>query len=126
MKKYIILICIISILLLITGCTSYRVSTGFYNLTRGMTKQQFIEWSGLYIGKNYVGKHPVTTRNFKIGDDVWEVWIFNVYRCPADCWWDHNEFVAFKNGRLDEWGVGDMPIAAPVMNRENYYRIRHQ
>jgi hypothetical protein len=89
---------------------SYRVSTNFYLLQRGMTKQQFIEWQGLNNGKDYVGKKPVSSKSFRYGDNIWEVWVYKVYDCRYDCYFDHYEHVAFVNGKIEEWGTGELPL----------------
>jgi hypothetical protein len=102
----------IFISLIMSSCgPSYRVATSFYLLQRGMTKQEFVNWAGLYEGKNYIGKWPVSSKSFKHGNDVWEVWVFEVYRFYGELTIvDHHEHVAFKNGRVEEWGTGDLPI----------------
>jgi hypothetical protein len=76
-----------------------------------MTKQEFINWAGLYEGKDYIGKRPVSSKSFKHGNDVWEVWVFEVYKFYEDLVFVHHyEHVAFKNGRIEEWGTGELPI----------------
>jgi hypothetical protein len=114
MKRYAVLIPVITILFMCSSCgtgTFYRSSTNFYLLQRGMTKQQFIEWSGMYDGEDYIGKRPASSKSFKYGNDVWEVWVFKVYRCGEyNCYVDHFEHVAFKNSKLEEWGTGELPI----------------
>ncbi|MCX6300959.1 MAG: hypothetical protein NTW82_02135 [Bacteroidia bacterium] len=119
MKK---LLLIFSVTLLLSSCvTYYRVATDFYNLRRGMTKQQFISWvQPSFIGENgkpMVGGRPSTTKTFKYGQDVWEVWVFDVYTPVmnnfggvAACVFDHQEYVAFKNDLVEEWGTGSLPI----------------
>jgi len=106
--------------------TSYRTSTSFHMLQQGMTKQQFETWMGLNDGDDYVGKRPAKSHSYRNGDDVWEVWAFEVYKFRQEQRWmpgnqymagyyyyvnvpyiDHYEYVAFRNGRLEEWGQGE-------------------
>ena len=109
------LIMAIFISLIMSSCgPSYRVATSFYLLQRGMTKQEFVNWAGLYEGKDYIGKRPVSSKSFKHRNDVWEVWVFKLHDCDSypslGCFFDHYEHVAFKNGRVEEWGTGELPI----------------
>lgn len=109
MRKIFILV--IFAMLFLASCTSYRTATSFHLLNRGMSKQQFVEWAGLNNSKKYVGKQPVSSKSFRHGNDVWEVWVFEVYKFYGDrAIVDHREHVAFKNGRLEEWGTGELPI----------------
>ena len=76
-----------------------------------MTKQQFVEWAGLNNNQEYVGKQPVSSKSFRYGNDVWEVWVFEVYQFYGErAIANHREHVALKNGRLEEWGTGELPI----------------
>ena len=103
---------IICSMMFFTSCASYRVATSFHLLNRGMTKQEFVNWAGLNNDKNYVGKQPVSSKSFRHGPDVWEVWVFEVYKFyeSGGAFVDRCEHVAFKNGRLEEWGTGELPI----------------
>lgn len=119
MKK---LLLILSIAIFITSCaTYYLVNTNFYTLQRGMTKQSFISWmestQKAPNGRTVTGGTPANTKSFKYGSDVWEVWVFNVYSINHNAYgmaagasYDHQEYVAFKNGLLEEWGTGSLPI----------------
>lgn len=113
MKTKAIKLLAILYLLLLSSCgTSYRVSTSFYSLSQGMSKNQFIQWAGLNdTKKTYKGKFPVHSKSFKHGNELWEVWVFEVYKFYGDmAIVDHHEHVAFKNGYLEEWGTGELPI----------------
>jgi hypothetical protein len=106
------------VMLLLVSCgPTYRVRTNFYLLNRGISKQEFVAWMGLNEGKNYIGKQPIRSKSFRNGNDIWEVWVFEVYRFYKDAYGRnmadtrdfHYEHVAFKNGKVEEWGMGDMP-----------------
>jgi len=108
-----------SLVLIIQACspTQYIVRTNFYGLNRGMTKQAFMTWKGMNkqtSEKPAVGTYPISSKTFKHGNDLWEVWVFQVYDCTSypslGCVKDHVEHVAFKNGYLEEWGTGTLPI----------------
>ena len=104
--------------LLLASCatTQYMVNTNFHaHLEKGMTKQEFLDgWYGETI-KILGGNVNLSSRYFTIGNDDWEVWIFGVYehssvrRGAARI--DHKEYVAFKNGKIEEWGVGSLPVS---------------
>lgn len=109
---------IFSLVLFIQACspTRYTVRTQFYLLNRGMSKQAFMTWQGMNKQtreKPAVGTYPISSKTFKHGNDLWEVWVFQVYDCSNSylgCLKDHKEHVAFKNGYLEEWGTGTLPI----------------
>lgn len=131
MKKYIFLI---FIPILISSCMPYyRISTNFYQLNRGMTKEQFIRWNQPMTmdkhGKPVIGGNPAYTKTFKYGQDIWEVWVFDVY-APirnvtggiASFVFDHKEYAAFKNNLLEEWGTGELPIT--IRQNPNKFEIQ--
>ena len=117
---------------LIIGCapTYYVTSTGFYRLNRGMTKQEFMSFQGMDKQVNQqtpVGKFPVSSETFKQGNDVWEVWIFDVYFLSpfntGNYILGHKEHVAFKNGLLEEWGNGNLPLTIKQNPNQFQYDI---
>jgi hypothetical protein len=112
---------VVLIALTATACVQYLTSTNFYGLQRGITKQQFLDsWQRKTDEMHAVGGRPATSQAFRLGDDVWEVWIYNVYRIvPDGAVPDHQEYVAFKNDRLEEWGIGTLPLTL----RDNPNRI---
>lgn len=122
---------------LFSSCaTYYRVQTNFYNLNRGMSKQAFVQWvQPTYTndkGKPAVGGRPVTTKTFKYGSDVWEIWVFDVYSINHNAYgmaagasFDHQEYVAFKNGLVEEWGTGTLPITIRQNPTQIDLNIRH-
>jgi hypothetical protein len=119
MKKLLFLFLIV---FLFTSCmTYYRIATNFYVLQRGMTRGQFVNLIELSFndpsGKPVIGGRPSSTKTFKYGDNVWEVWVFDVYTPVRNSFgkmvtgmFDHNEYVALKNGIVEEWGTGTLPI----------------
>jgi hypothetical protein len=87
-----------------------------YNFQRGLTQQEFLGQ------RNPDDGHRSST--YRKGDDVWDVWVYVVSETigssavstppavdpPATLSYaDHEEYVAFKNGRLEEWGRGTLP-----------------
>ena len=134
MKK---LLLMLSITILMSSCvTYYRFATNFYALRRGMTKEQFISWiQPSFVGQNgkpAVGGRPSETKTFKYGQDVWEVWVFDVYTPIRNSFgsvaayiFDHKEYVAFKNGVVEEWGTGTLPITIRQNPNQIDLNIRH-
>jgi hypothetical protein len=116
MKKIIIII-IIAFFMQSCSSTYYVTNSSFYNLNRGMSKQEFRTWKGMNnTGKKKpsVGTYPFSSKTFKHGENIWEVWVFQIYDCKSypslGCVKDHVEHVAFKNRKLEEWGTGTLPI----------------
>lgn len=109
----------LSVLILVVflyGCTHYMIATNFHDkLQKGMTKQQFIEaWQSK--NKNIIGgSAPTAARNFTSGKVNWEILIYSVYEhssvVSGNPKVDHKEYVAFRNGLLEEWGVGTIPLS---------------
>jgi hypothetical protein len=107
-----------------SGCTQYMIGTNFHMLQRGMTKAEFMHAWGEPAQKKFgVGGNPAASRTFRVGADIWEVWVYNIYNANSiindNPFVDHREHVAFKNGLLEEWGPGTIPITL----RENPNRI---
>lgn len=107
---------VILLLLIISvyGCTQYVIRTNFHTLTKGMSKEAFINgWQAKTSKTGAIGSNPVMSKSIEVEGDNWEIWIYEVYNevsvnagYPRT---DHYEFVAFKNGYLEEWGIGTMP-----------------
>jgi hypothetical protein len=116
---------VLSLAIPLVGCssTSYMGlsecrGSDCYNFRRGLTKEQF-------VGSHARPYH--STAEYRQGDDVWEVWVFTLgsdaaaFGIPeggpareatyASLPSYHQEYVAFKNGLLDEWGWGTLPRA---------------
>src|SRR5437870_4415204 len=104
LRAVLFLVCVVAL----TSCETYLVNTNFYTLQRGVSKQQFIEsWQRATDSKQMIGGRPVASQAFRLGDDFWEVWVYNVYRITQNGGVvDHQEYVAFKNNALEEWGIG--------------------
>jgi len=109
-------ISVLLVALILGACTQYMIATNFHDhLHKGMTKQQFIEaWQSK--NKSVVGgSAPTAARNFTSGKDNWEILIYSVYEYSSvesgSPRVDHKEYVGFKNGFLEEWGVGTIPLS---------------
>src|SRR5437867_2214830 len=76
----------------------YLIVTNFYTLQRGITKQQFLDtWQRATDAKHIVGGRPASSQAFRVGDDFWEVWLYNLYANDgrvASTTVDHQEYVA--------------------------------
>ena len=109
-----IVIAILTVLL--ASCaTQYMISTNFHqSLAKGMTKEQFDASWVQPTNKNLKGNMQVSSRRFTVGDDQWEILIYNVYEYASvranHPKVDHKEYVAFRNGFLEEWGMGTLPV----------------
>jgi len=131
------LLLMLSITILMSSCaTYYLVDTNFYTLQRGMTKQSFINWIESTQrppnGRTVVGLKPANTKSFKYGSDVWEIWVYNVYSINHNAYgmaagasYDHQEYVAFKNGLVEEWGTGTLPITIRQNPTQIDLNIKH-
>lgn len=113
-----------AVALLLVGCqtpTLFMSATNFYTLERGITKQQFLDgWQRSTDALHLPNGKPSTSQTFRSGSDVWEVWIYSLWRNDvAGQVVDHQEYVAFKNGPLEEWGLGTLPLTL----RDNPNRV---
>jgi hypothetical protein len=109
-------IIIISVLLLTTGCAQYLLRTGFYNLSEGMSKQEYLNTFQAHFNQmGCTGCQPSSSRTLRVNGDMWEILVYELYDASSLQTGyprvDHHEFVAFKNGKLAEWGNGNMPIS---------------
>ena len=78
-----------------------------YTLRRGITKEQFVAKHDRHYDEH-------SENEYRLGEDVWDVWVFTIWediRSSDDpaTFVEHQEYVAFKNGLLDEWGWGTLP-----------------
>jgi len=108
--------------LLFFGCEGqkYVVNSNFYQLQAGMTEQEFLQW----IQPNYVAQNgrPSSAKLFSFKGDKWKVYVFDLYRLDGTyAYRDHQEYVAFKNGRLEEYGTGELPLT--LRQNPNQYTI---
>ena len=101
---------------MLSACTQYMTATNFHSsLNKGITKQQFMDaWQSK--NKEVIGGDmPASSRSFTTGNDNWEILIYNVYEyASVKAGYpkvDHKEYVAFKNGLLEEWGIGTLPLS---------------
>lgn len=87
-----------------------------YDIRKGVTPQEFFQAK--------VKVPPPPNKRYQLDGDVWDIYVFGVTMsepgvipAPDDpltgggvgAGQTHDEFVAFKNGRLDNWGWGTMP-----------------
>jgi hypothetical protein len=110
------------LVLALARCETFLINTNFYQLHRGISKQEFIDsWQHGSDAKNMTGGRPAASQAFRVGPDFWEVWVYNVYRIApnGDGVVDHQEYVAFKDDRLEEWGIGTLPLTL----RDNPNRV---
>lgn len=128
--RNILSILLLSIIFYSCKPTQYVVNSNFYKLNRGLTKEQFINIRGMYGDRKLkpIGTFPETAKTFKHGNDIWEVWVFQIYNCQSlnGCYKDHLEYVAFKNNLLEEWGTGELPITIRQNPNQFQYDINIQ
>ena len=103
--------------LVFNACNAqYMITTNLHDhLRKGMTKQQFME---AWQRKNkdlIAGSAPTASRNFTTRNDNWEILIYSVYEYASvragRAIVDHKEYVAFRNGFLEEWGAGTLQLS---------------
>ena len=100
------LVLILSVALIMASCTGpkYVTQTHFYTLEKGITEKQFVSHLGGYV--------PTSTKMFSHGGYDWKVYVFAVHNVGyISATIDHYEYVAFKNGLMEEYGTGTLPIA---------------
>jgi hypothetical protein len=134
MKRFIMMLGAALAAMTVTGCSSLLMQLNACNcfvVRRGITPQQFLapEKTLSWFGPRAKPK-PESIQKFHLGDDIWEVW---VYRLSSEMeifqggWGfeagpsasggphlsdeSHQEFVAFRNGLLEDWGRGSLPGA---------------
>lgn len=138
MKRFIIAMAAVLAGLCVTGCsTSFFMELNACNcftLRQGVTPEQFEGGDGRthsWLGPSRQPQ-PQSTQKFRVGDDVWEVWVYGFeseYQTTGGDWaseasgnymnnmsgsWttsSHQEYVAFRNGLLEAWGKGSLPRA---------------
>jgi hypothetical protein len=122
MKKILILIAS----LILSACAQYLLATNFDKLHKGMTKQEFIDTWQNKNKKIIGGGTPTSSSKYTKGKDGWEILIYSVYkRASAEYGLavvDHKEYVAFKNGLLEEWGVGTIPHSLKDDSSEIHFK----
>ena len=134
MSRFIIILTIAVAGLSVTGCsTSFLMQLNTcrcFVLQRGVTPQQFVAHKSLSWFGPRTQPRPKTSETYRLGDDQWEVWVYDfsseiiivgaggasqnpqAYTTGGGTGYEeHNEYVAFRNGRLEEWGRGELPKA---------------
>ncbi len=131
MKRFIIALTAVLVGLSVTGCSSWSLmelsQCNCFTLRPGVTPEQFAgpdSKTHSWLGPSRKPQ-PQSSQIFQLGDDVWEVWVYqfdpSAYVNGGD-WrsqlgmnissgWGHQEYVAFRNGRLESWGRGSLPGA---------------
>lgn len=101
--------------LLLTACSpQYLVATNFNDsVYTGMTRTEFnVQWHRPAL-EGLRGNLEYNTEKFLIDGDNWEVITYSVYdinTVDSDSpKVSHSEYVAFRNGILEEAGKGEMP-----------------
>jgi hypothetical protein len=116
MKKLLL----IGLILSACGTTKYITNSNFYKLQKGMTEQAFLEW--IKPNQIAVNGRPVSSKMFNYGGSEWKVYVFQLYNVNGSyAGYSHNEFVAFKDGRLIEYGEGNLPLT--LRQNPNSYQI---
>ena len=119
--------CLATLLAGCSGASFMELGKGqnakYYTIRKGVTPQEFFGAS--------VRTVPSPDMKVQLNGDVWEVWDFTVNRLVpvsmqnnddvssmgnAPYYLSHQEFVAFKNGRMEEWGWGKLPGVLKKLN----------
>jgi hypothetical protein len=136
MKRFIMMLGAALAAMIVTGCsTSLLMQLNACNcfvLRRGVTPEQFR--AAETKARSWFGPRakpqPESIQKFHLGDDLWEVWVYRfssameIYQGgwgfeanpsggggPYLSDESHQEFVAFRNGLLEDWGRGSLPAA---------------
>jgi len=110
-----------------TACEGpkYVGATNFYTLGKGMTEQRFIDWKKQDNG--IIGGAPTSVKMFDYAGDTWKVYVFDVYKMSGTyAYVDHQEYVAFKNGLLEEYGTGELPLTLRQNPNSYSYTIKNR
>jgi hypothetical protein len=111
--------------LILSACetTKYVTNSNFYTLQKGMTEQAFLEW----IKPNYIAVNgkPATVKMFNYKGEEWKVYVFIMYNVNGSyASVSHSEHVAFVEGRLREYGTGNLPLT--IQQNPNSYNLSIQ
>jgi len=136
MRRFIIALAAVLAGLSVTGCSTFFMELNACNcftVRQGVTPEQFEgpdSRTHSWLGPSRKPQ-PQSTQKFRVGDDVWEVWVYGFeseYQSTGGDWASeasghgngvggssmavsHQEYVAFRNGLLDDWGRGTLPSA---------------
>jgi hypothetical protein len=151
MKRFIIALAAVLAGLSVTSCSTTSVfmelnACNCFTLRQGITPEQFEGPDGRthsWLGPSRQPQ-PQSTQKFKVGDDVWEVWVYGFeseYENTGGSWASeslenamndlhgsltsssHQEYVAFRNGLIEEWGWGSLPRAlkdSPIVSQGSH------
>ncbi|HXA15439.1 MAG TPA: hypothetical protein VN380_00485 [Thermoanaerobaculia bacterium] len=142
MRRFIIALAVVLVGLSVTGCSTSLFmelnKCDCFILRRGVTPEQFLapDIKTLSLLGPRVKPQPRSSQKFQLGDDVWEVWVYDFdseqLMITGDDWASeapenvernvglpevtlaeshHQEYVAFRNGLLEDWGYGTLPQA---------------
>jgi hypothetical protein len=131
MKRFIIALTAVLVGLSVTGCSSWSLmelsQCNCFTFRQGVTPEQFAgpdSRTHSWLGPSRKPQ-PQSSQIVRLGDDVWEVWVYqfgsDAYVNGGDwasvspqsqgsvgCGGSHQEYVAFRNGRLESWGRGSL------------------
>jgi hypothetical protein len=102
---------ILLIVWLLTSCSGskYLTDSNFYKLSKGMTESEFLEW--IKPNRIAVNGAPSSVKMFSFRGDEWKVYCFDLYSVNGSyASFNHREYAAFRNGRLEEYGEGSLPL----------------
>jgi hypothetical protein len=135
-RRFIIALAAALVGLNVTGCSTSMFmelnACNCFTLRQGVTPEQFEgpdSQTHSWLGPSRKPQ-PDSSQTFQLGDDVWEVWVYQfdseyaaggswASESPENAVNDlsgptgasHQEYVAFRNGRLESWGRGSLPGA---------------
>jgi len=133
MKRFIIALTAVLVGLSVTGCSSWSLmelsQCNCFTFRQGVTPEQFAgpdSRTHSWLGPSRKPQ-PQSSQIVQLGDDVWEVWVYQFDTYVTGGGWEsqspqshggamnhrgsYQEYVAFRNGRLESWGRGSLPGA---------------
>jgi hypothetical protein len=143
MKRFIIALTTVLVGLSVTGCSSWSLmelsQCNCFTIRQGVTPAQFAgpdSRTHSWLGPSRKPQ-PESSQIFQLGDDVWEVWVyqFHASEYANGGGWEsqssqsqgrvgvggsHQEYVAFRNGRLESWGRGSLPGALNRLTNDRH------
>jgi hypothetical protein len=113
---------IMLVIWLLSSCTGpkYLISSNFYKLDKGMTEKAYLEWSK--PNDIAINGRPANVKLFSYNGSSYKVYVYEIYQINGTyAGFDHFELVSFKDGLLDEYGVGQIPLT--LRQNPNDYNI---